>query len=96
MEDIAADDWHDQLVGTVARAKALSGYSKDEQMSSSRLPRPQQVRIQKRHLRISKRQILTKHGIRTYQMMLQQNAWQIMRRKMMVQNRQILVDRKSQ
>jgi hypothetical protein len=30
MEDVAADDWHEQLIVTVARVKAFFGYSKDK------------------------------------------------------------------
>jgi hypothetical protein len=29
--DIAAEDWHEQLLVTVARVKACFGYSKDKQ-----------------------------------------------------------------
>jgi HD superfamily phosphodiesterase len=31
MEDIAAEEWHEQLLFTVARVKAFFGYSKDKQ-----------------------------------------------------------------
>jgi hypothetical protein len=70
MEDIAAEDWHEQPVGTVARDKAFSGCSKDQRddltkvaEAPSGLPKPHQVIIQMRYLRISKRQSLREHGI---------------------------------
>jgi hypothetical protein len=47
----AAEDWHKQLLVTVARGKDIFSYSKDKQdVSSSSLSMPRLARIQRRRL----------------------------------------------
>jgi hypothetical protein len=45
MEDIAAEDWHEQLLAVVARIKAFFGYSKDKQDERIKFTWPYEVRI---------------------------------------------------
>jgi hypothetical protein len=45
MEDIAADDWHEQLLVTITGVKTVFEQTKDGNTDSSSFPRPHQVRI---------------------------------------------------
>jgi hypothetical protein len=96
IEDIRAEDWHEQLVATVARVKAFFGYSKDKQDELIQSTEAHQMCIQNRYLRVQQGQNLTKHGSLTQQqMILQHNARYIMR-KIMAPSRRIFVDKKLQ